>query len=194
MMKVILAAAALAVLAGCQPVIQRLTGTKPPEQVALSAEALSGPVMRAQIRSRGADAKLSRVAISNNVETWLAVDNISLSFRSGVLVASRGLGFDLMGADASTTLSAIAGQGKAEYRRQMRYLTGDHKSTYLMAGCRMTRAGSEVVGGQSLQRIEEKCIARRNEFTNIFWRNGSGKIVQSRQWISPEIGYVRTSL
>lgn len=193
-MKVFLFAAALGLLAGCQPALLRLSGTPAPTQATLSSAALAGPAMRVEIPSRAANAVLSRVAVNDDVETWLAVDNISLSFRQGVLVASRGLGFDLMGADAQGTLDAIAGQGDEIYRHQMRYLTGDHHSTYLAAGCRIQIIGTEDVQGQPLQRLEEKCRARNNIFTNIFWQDASGMIVQSRQWVSPEIGYLRTSL
>jgi hypothetical protein len=193
-MKVLLYAAAFGLLAGCQPALQRIAGAQAPAQATISATALAGPVMRVQIPSRNANAQLSRVAVSNGVETWLAVDNISLSFREGVLVASRGLGFDLMAADATATLTAIAGQGAPVYRRQMRYLTGDHHATYLMAGCSMKGIGPETVNGQRLQRLEEKCQARQNAFTNIFWLNASGAIVVSRQWVSPEVGYIRSIL
>jgi len=193
-MKVFVCVMALALLAGCQPAIQRLMGVQPGTQVVVPAEALSGPQMRVQIQSRGANAVLSRVAVNRDVETWLAVDNISLSFRQGVLVASRGLGFDLMAADAQNTLDAFAGQGAEVYRRQMRYLTGDNQSTFLTAGCSMVFVGPETVGGQSLQRLEERCQARQNLFTNLFWLDGSGQIVQSRQWVSPQIGYLTASL
>jgi hypothetical protein len=185
---------ALTVLVGCQPVVQKLTGKAAQGQVTLPTEALFGPEMQVQIPSRGADAKLWRVAVNKDVETWLATDNISLSFQHGVLVASRGLGFDLMGADAQTTLNAIAGRGPEVYRRQMRYLTGDNHSTYLIAGCSLTFVGPETVGGQRLQHLEEQCQARENLFTNLFWLNGSGQIVQSRQWVSPQIGYLSSSL
>lgn len=187
-------AAALMVLVGCQPVVQQLTGTKAQVSASLSDEVLAGSVMQVQIPSRGADATLSLVAVNKDVETWLATDNISLSFRRGVLVATRGLGFDLMAADAQNSLNAIAGMGPEIYRRQMRYLTSDNHSAYLTAGCSMSFAGSEVVSGQSLQRLEERCQAHSNLFTNIFWLNGSGQIVQSRQWVSPQIGYLNSSL
>ena len=193
-MKAFVLVTALAVLAGCQPAVQRLMGAKSTTQVDLPVEALTGPVMRVDIPSRGASAALSRVAVNKDVETWLATDNISLSFRQGVLVASRGLGFDLMAADAQNSLDAIAGQRDEVYRRQMRYLTGDHHSAYLTAGCSMTFVGPETKGGQRLQRLEERCQARANLFTNIFWLNDSGQIVQSRQWVSPEIGYLNAVL
>lgn len=192
-MKLFLCVAAIGLSIGCQPILQRLSGASPTAQnIALSNDAQTGPVMRIDIPSRNAKASLSRVAVNKDVETWLAVDNISLSFRQGVLVASRGLGFDLMGADAQGTLNAISGQGDEVYRHQMRYLSGDNHSTYLMAGCSMKSIGTVVVDAQRLQRLEETCKARRNNFTNIFWLNGLGDIVQSRQWVSPEIGYIMT--
>lgn len=193
-MKAFLCAAVLGLLTGCQPALQQLSGTTASEQIILTREDFAEPVMRVQIPSRGANAVLSRVAVNKDVETWLAVDNISLSFQKGVLVASRGLGFDLMGADAQNTLKAIAGGGDKIYRRQMRYLTGDHHSTYLTAGCSLKPLGAETVGGQRLHRIEERCEARPSEFTNIFWLNSSGTIVQSQQWVSPSVGYIQSSI
>nr|MCU0803203.1 YjbF family lipoprotein [Paracoccaceae bacterium] len=155
MMRPCLLAASLVLLPGCQPVLQKLSGSEPPKVTALSAAALTGPVLQVEIASRGANAPLSRVAMNGDVETWLAVDNISVSLRQGVLVASRGLGFDLMGADAQGTLDALAGYDGGVYRRQMRYLTGEQHSTYLMAGCSMAAIGPEMVDGQRLRRFEE---------------------------------------
>lgn len=193
-MRVLIYVAMFGLLAGCQPIVQRITGAQPNQQVTLDLNAAANATMRVQIVSRQAETVLSRIAVSNGVETWLSVDDISLSFQQGVLVASRGLGFDLMGANADATLQAMAGQGGPVYRRQMRYLTGDHQSTYLMAGCSMAFKGMDVVNGKHLERFEEKCQARRHVFTNVFWRNASGMIVQSRQWISPEVGYLKNSV
>lgn len=183
-MKALFSAALLCLLGACQP----LTGSITDEQ------AQNGPQMRVQIRSRGADATLLRVASNDDVVTWLTVDNISLSFRQGVLVATRGLGHDLMGADASATLGAFEGLGDPVYRRQMRYLTADNQTTYLMASCEMARVADEAIKDKVLARFDEKCIARQHSFTNIYWKNEDGVIVDSRQWVSPEIGYIRNSI
>jgi len=194
-MRLLLYVVVLSLTMGCQPVLQRLLDTPPaPQNLTLTSEMLTAPVMRVDIPSRNARAQLSRVAVNKDVETWMAVDNISLSFRQGVLVASRGLGFDLMGADAQGTLNAFSGQGEEVYRRQMRYLSGDNHSTYLMAGCRMKTIGIEVIDTQRLQRLEETCKARQNDFTNIFWLNETGDIVQFKQWLSPETGYIKGSI
>lgn len=194
-MKAILAVCAATLLSGCLPSLMPGGGGQSAQQtVTVAAESLTGPRLQVQIESRGANALLSPAAINNDVETWLAVDNISLSFRDGVLVASRGLGFDLMAADTRGTIAAFAGMGEDVYRRQMRYLTGEHHSTYLTAGCSMTSAGPETVDGQQLERLEEHCQARQHEFTNLFWRDPNGTVLRSRQWLSPEIGYIAVSL
>lgn len=182
-------------LTGCQTVmpplaLQKLSGATPPAPVTFSAEQLASPKMQVQIASRGAQALLVRVAVNQDVETWLTADNISLSFRQGVLVASRGLGFDLMAADASGTLAALQGQGAPVYRRQMRFLTSDQRSTYLMAGCSLTATEAEMVAGRQTRRLEEQCQAHRHKITNLFWVDGAGHILRSQQWVSPEIGYL----
>lgn len=194
-MKSVILFLAAVLCTACQPSL--LPGDnrqKAPQTTARSADAPTGPRLQVQIASRGATALVSRVAVNNDVETWRSVDNISLSFRDGVLVASRGLGFDLMAADPQGTITAFAGQTDGVYRRQMRYLTGEHHSAYLTAGCSMTTTGIESVDGISLVRSEERCQAGRHVFTNIFWRDQSNHVRRSTQWLSPEIGYISTSL
>lgn len=193
-MKSVILFCAAVLLSGCQPaLLPSVDRASAPQTVTLDADFLAGPRLQVQIASRGANALLTRGAINDDVETWFTVDNISLSFRDGVLVASRGLGFDLMAADTRGTLAALAGMGEDVYRRQMRYLTGDHHSTYLTAGCSMASAGPETVDGRRLERLEESCQARQYEFTNLFWRDQNGSVVKSRQWLSPEIGYITVS-
>jgi hypothetical protein len=193
-MKPFLFVASLCLVSGCLPIADRMSEQPAPTHISVSPEALSGPILSVQIPSQKATATLARVAINADVETWITADNVSLSFRQGVLVASRGLGFDLMGADAAGTLAALSGSEAGIYRHQMRHLTGENHNTYLMAGCQMKDMGAEIRSGQALHRLEESCVARDHEFTNLFWVDASGRILQSRQWVSPEVGYLETRL
>ena len=193
-MRTLLLVAAVATLpVGCGPLLSRLPGAAPARAITIETDGAASQ-MQVRIPARGADTRVTLVARNDDVETWLAVDNISVSFRQGVLVATRGLGHDLMGAGAETTLDALAGQGDEIYRRQMRYLTGDHRTTYLNAGCSMASVGAETFGALRLQRHEESCQARDHLFTNIFWTDGTGRIVRSQQWVSPEVGFLVTIL
>ena len=180
MKPLVLVVAALA-LAACQP--------SPKQQAEMAAAAqpfLTAPLIKAEIPARKATAVLRPVGQNGPVTTWQTVDQITLSFSDGVLVASRGLGFDLMGADAAPTRSALAGQSPEIYRRKMRYLTGDNHSTWLTAGCSMRAVGAEA----GLRRFEESCKARSNTFTNVYLLDSAGQVASSRQWLSPKIGYV----
>ncbi|WP_458791087.1 YjbF family lipoprotein [Yoonia sp. MH D7] len=178
-MKLIVCLAALALAVACQPIAAPLNAPNDPPREG---------GMHVAIPSRGANAILSRVATNGDIDTWMAVDGVSLSFRQGVLVGSRGLGFDLMGADATGTLNAIAGQHQEVYPRQMRYLTGDNHAAYLLAGCHMKTVGTDIIDGQRLRLLQETCTAHPYDFVNDFWVNEHDNIVNFRQWVSPEIG------
>ena len=186
----VLAVTAMALM-GCQSIGQSFIGQPHFETAKLPPSVLAGPVIEVRIPTRGATATLARVGVNRDVETWLTKDNISLSFQQGVLVASRGLGFDLMGADASGTLAALAGRGAPAYRRHMRFLTGEHDSTWLMASCSMATVASDQ---PNLRLFEEQCTAHRNQFMNRYWLDDNGTIRRSRQWVAREIGYVETRL
>lgn len=193
-MKYYLLVVSVFLLSGCQPLLDKISSQQEPERVSLPPDALSGPRLVVQIPLRKTTATLARIGVNADVETWITADNVSLSFRQGILVATRGLGFDLMGASATGTLAALSGAEKGVYRRQMRYLTGDNHTTYLMAGCQMDHLATEVRSGQTLQPFQESCVAAGHKFTNLFWINASGTIQQSLQWVSPEVGYLQSSM
>lgn len=170
----LIAAALIAALAGCLPG----QGRQAPALGVTPGE----PLLQITLPAQGARATLKRVGGNGAVETWQSGDGVSVSLRRGVVVATRGLGFDLMGADASQTLTALSGGGQSgPYRHQMRYLTGDNHSTYLSASCTLTRVGG---------RHEETCVTHRGRFTNLYFLDSAGQILRSRQWIATEIGYM----
>lgn len=179
--KALVLLACAAALAGCGP--------SPRHQAELAAAAqpfLTAPLIRADLPARKARAVLRPVGQNGTVSTWQTLDRITLSFDDGILVASRGLGDDLMGADAAPTRAALAGQAEGVYRRKLRYLTGDNHSTWLTAGCVMRALGGE----NGLRRFEESCRARDHAFTNVFELDSAGRVAKSRQWLSPALGYV----
>lgn len=133
-----------------------------------------------------AQAPMKLVGSSNGVDTWMSADRYSVSLREGVVVATRGFGFDMMGGDAEATLGAVAAPKAGIYSRQWRYLTADNRSTWLKAGCAMTPAADS----SGARRLEEACTTDTNTFTNVYWMEASGQILRSRQWISAEIGYL----
>lgn len=198
-MKTILKCLAFIGLLGCgtavdpqsplQLLLQRLTvdDTSPrPDADTLRAaltpavlSSIDGPVLLVQIPERGSAAVLTRVSVNAGVETYLTPDGISLSLRHGVLVATRGLGFDLMTADVADTLQAITGNA-ATVAKTYRYLDGEDHIIARAFDCRYRwRAGAAT----------ETCEGGGLTFENTYLLAGSA-ISQSKQWVSPQAGYL----
>lgn len=144
------------------------------------------PLLRVSAPSVGAEGVMKLVGRNGAVDTWMSFDLYSVSLQKGVVVATRGFGFDMMAGDGSASLEAMALLDGREYGRQIRYLTSDNHSSWLMAACHMGASGRD----RALRRYDEKCRARRHVFTNHYWMDAKGQIVQSRQWVSPELGYL----
>lgn len=147
---------------------------------------LSNTLLNVEIPARGAVATLVLVARNQGVDTWQTGDNVSVSLRSGVFVATRGLGFDVMGSDVQQTLSALAGRQSGQYTVTRRYLSADNHSEFVTATCTMNRSGSD-------RQYFEQCNIPGGVFRNEYLLDGSGQIVQSKQWVGPEVQYLKTS-
>lgn len=146
---------------------------------------LSSTLLTIDIPARGAQATLVLVARNQGVETWQTGDNVTVSMRNGVIVATRGLGFDVMGADVQPTLAALSSQKSGQYPLARRYLTADNKADVVTATCTMGRSGA---GG-----YVESCTSRDGTFKNEYWLDGAGRIVRSKQWIGPDVQYLATA-
>lgn len=179
-MRLLLALALFLPLAACLP---GLTAKDPgPPLMVEQGETL----MRLAAPAENAQGMMKLVARNGDVETWMSADRYTVSLQRGIVVATRGFGFDLMTGDAQVTLDALAMPRGAVYSRRMRYLTSDNHSTWLQAGCTMVFA--EIDSG--LRRFDETCRARQHSFTNRYWIDGSGRVLRSRQWVSAETGYL----
>lgn len=116
---------------------------------------------------------------NRDVVTYFTPDGISMSYKSGVLVATRGLGFDLMGADVGDVLQSLR-SGRDGATRLHRYLDGEDQIVLRSFVCDYTGSG----------RITETCYSDGFKIENTYQMSG-GRITTSRQWIGPEQGYIR---
>lgn len=116
---------------------------------------------------------------NGDVTTFFTLDGVSLSLRDGVLVATRGLGFDLMIAEVSG-LSPLLETG-GQYTRTHRYLDGEDRLASFDFHCEVT-PGPEV---------RETCKGHGFSFENRYaHRERQGLFALSRQWIGPERGAI----
>ncbi|WP_411890130.1 YjbF family lipoprotein [Yoonia sp. SDW83-1] len=141
------------------------------------------PVLIAQVPSRNAVAAMVRIGSNNGVDTYLTPDGISISTRDGMIVGTRGFGFDLMTADIAEPLSAVTGRADRAVRVH-RYLDGENQLIIRSFACRYAAAGD--------RRIAETCQSSDFSFVNDYVVDEQGRIRSSRQWMSPQIGSILT--
>ena len=133
------------------------------------------------------------------IEQWRAVDDITFTFRDGILVASRGVPFDgLLSAAVAADGQGRAGPARGG-ARVMQYRVGDNETFTLRLSCRLEDLGPvtlEVVEEfYPTQHLRESCEGEGGTITNDYWVDRrDGRLWQSRQWLGPNTGYVRFRL
>ncbi|MFG6637684.1 YjbF family lipoprotein [Sulfitobacter sp. 1A12126] len=135
-------------------------------------------LMIAQLEQNERASILVRKGVNRDVETYFTPDNISLSLKEGVLVGTRGLGFDLMSGDVAEVLAGLRHGGQAV--RVHRYLDGEDQIVIK----------SYICNYSGNAQITENCYGKDHSFKNSYKMSG-GKVVASRQWIGPDLGYIR---
>lgn len=219
------ALALLAALAGCDANQNKSTAATPVQLINAGRDAIARrqarsvtrpPLTRAVLDTVGKpalEATLERSGIfaylfieaerrddePGRVITWRTEDDITLSFRNGVLIATRGLGGDLM--STAVPLSGDRPGPASGGAREMRLRALDNKEAVLNLRCLLEDLGPETIEivelRHSTRHLRETCegpSARSGEalVVNDYWVDSrAGLVWQSRQWAGPDIGYLR---
>jgi len=163
----------------------------------ISLDQAQVPRLRASLLKRGTSAMMHVTGRNGDVVTWETPERVSVSLAGGVLVATRGLGHDLMSAEVREARAALAGSMPAgsDYPRFYGYMDGEHRTWFRSFLCHVVVAERDVVettsDGRKVTRVTERCTDPDLEFTNVYWRAPDGELVRSRQWIGPELGHIR---
>jgi hypothetical protein len=159
-----------------------------------SFELVPGPLLFVVLRDVAAAAPMVPFGENRGFRTWSTAEKQTLTLRRGMLVATRGLGDDLMSADVSAAASAVASGSGAGVVRITRHLDGADGVLVRSFDCSVTTAGREaitLVSGEALNaiRVTEACSDGAVTFRNDYWKNQNGTVRRSRQWVSPDVGH-----
>lgn len=132
------------------------------------------------------------------VTVWRSEDAVTLAMRGGVLIATRGLGGDLL----STGMPAPSGRpGPAAGGERVMYIRdSDDGVVPLVLACAAAETGAEtldILGRRyPTLHLRERCEGGGGIVINDYWIDsppgpGSGTVRQSRQWGGPYAGYLR---
>lgn len=172
--------------------------TAPPVPTREFLDTVSDPLLEVTRERTGQVAYLylsaaRRDAGPGRINVWRTGDDVSLSTRGGVLIATRGLGGDIL--SSAVVLRANA-PGPAPGARVQHIRALDNKEVRLALACMVTDlgpAGIEIVGRRHATRhLRESCEGGGGRIVNDYWVDSrAGLIWQSRQWAGPQIGYLR---
>ena len=123
---------------------------------------------------------LIKEAENAGVETYFDQGRAGVLMNGGVVVSTRGFGNDLLMADVSGFHAALANRG--QYTRVHRLLGSENQTIIQSYTCQISVSG---------QTATESCAGASGEFQNTYALGPNGKIQSSRQWATPEVGYLR---
>jgi len=156
--------------------------------------ASSGQFIRVNIRELERLDTMVAVGENGPRTTWMDSANISLTLEDGIVVATRGLRRDLMGAEVLQTWAAIRAGG-GDSTRQHDFMSDQDQITTSVLQCSIALQGTEDVTrfGQTrvATKFEERCTSDGLSFVNIYWVSGQGTLLRSLQAVSPDAGYLQ---
>ena len=156
------------------------------------------PLLLAEMPRLGVAATLQPSDVANSIVTWRTGDDVTLSFDSGFLVASRGLPDDLMTSDVSSVAKGFFTNRRqgAVYARVNEYIGGEDQIVKVVFQCTQTVRTSETIktfsSNRAVTRVSEECRSTTRDIENTYWIGADGTFWKSVQWVSPLVGYVET--
>lgn len=125
---------------------------------------------------------------------WRSEDDASMTLRNDVLVATSGIGGDVLSSEVRVVPSQV-GPGTSGERR-MYISAGDNQSVPITFACEVVDLGPETIEvverRHRTRHLQESCVGGGGEIVNDYWVDpAAGLAWQSRQWAGPEIGYMR---
>jgi len=153
---------------------------------------LPNEVMLVSVLERQTTALVAKAGENAGKETWVSPDGISLTFENGLLISTRGLGFDLMSVQIGQPLAQI--HDGDTYMRRHEYLDGRNQISTQDYQCTISSEGERSITIVELtyttEVLREDCIGATQRFQNSYWRGQDGTIWQARHWVSAEIGII----
>ncbi|HEY0276014.1 MAG TPA: YjbF family lipoprotein [Paenirhodobacter sp.] len=164
------------------------------EAMALSAmETNTGPLIFVAFEAQGATI-LGMIGENGAMRTYATPASQAMILRGGVLAGTRGFGHDMISADVDAVGGLIHARTAGTAPKVLRYLDGLGLERPLPLNCTV-RIGAETTypfAGQNWTgaQVVEHCEGSGATIDNSYIVGANGAVLASRQWISPELGYV----
>ncbi len=169
-----------------------------PQQLAAMVAGADVPLAYMRLENTGSYAVLAQVGQNGPYRTYATALRQSFGFRDGLLVSTRGIGFDLMSSDHADLLAALRGPVGATASYSLHLLDGEERPLTLSFACTVTADPAEPLALVSAagQRLASDTAQRSRRadctgedgtgFTDYYRLDAAGQIVAARQWIGPD--------
>ena len=142
---------------------------------------IGASVLIAELPKIKVAAVVAAIAQNGNVITWQAQDGVGISTKAGLLLSTRGIGFDLMSSSVDGPLAMITGHATGTAIREHRHLDGEDQLVLTRFECTYLRSKDYVA---------ESCSNPKLTIENQYWLDQSGDIWRSKQWVGAKNGYM----
>jgi hypothetical protein len=155
-------------------------------------DASTTPIRVITVEKVGASVVVLELSRNGDVTVFATGDGNQFAFRDGVLVATRGLGVDLM--SAAVPSAATLRRGEGTHLRSYFTLTGIDATRRVDLQCTVATAGRETLALYGLSVpvtvVVETCAGAGQTVENRYWFDNRGRIRQSREWINGTLEYI----
>lgn len=133
--------------------------------------------------------------VNRNNVTWISPDKKSITLATGMVTATRGFGGDLMSVENGGAARLVSARRSGQVQKTYRFLNGLDETGRFIVNCKIGAGASDHVSSgvisTSTRVMTESCRSEGGtEFTNTYWIDGAGRMVQSVQWAGPEVGKI----
>ena len=155
-------------------------------------EDLPNDLLLVDVISRSATATLLKAGENGDRVTWVSPDGISVTVEEGLLVATRGFGFDLMAADVSGIRAVLNGASSGRYVAET--LDGRDQVVREEFDCAAEERVADPVTiferSYRTTRVLVLCEGATRSFGNRYWVDPAGVVWKSQQLVTPQTGYL----
>lgn len=173
---------AVATLAACNAAAMKTVASRVlgPDATPAVKPADGAPQIWLTLVSRGTKFPMTQIGRREGVTIYASKDGVQVFLRDGILIGTRGLGRDLMSAEAPSPAALRAG---GAHQRSYYDLDGADTTIRHRFTCKVERDAAET------NAIAEACAADIGTIRNQYWFNSAGSVSKSRQWVSQGVGY-----
>ncbi|MCE6952242.1 YjbF family lipoprotein [Cereibacter sphaeroides] len=156
---------------------------------------VTSPLSVVTVEATGAWALMVPFQRNGTVETWSSTDDRTIAMRDGILLATRGLGADLMSVEAPSAAQIASASGT--HRRVHYQIDGQDQTVRTEFRCTLATDGMKTITivqrNYATRHVLEHCEGSTGQFTNEYWVENAGFVRQSRQTFDQKLGKLKIS-